>query len=166
MNRVINNIACGHKFLFFSSVVASHAWSKFSKVLDSLVLSSISRLFKFPRSARNPIKCPDTRRGNSKSNNNYKLHKSAIGFQIILSALACRSVCVAIFSCTFVWFYHSANLRTNTRTWWLWNQLWHFLMISYKKLHAWMWSIEDNNLDVNKITWMLKYYTCIFKNGG
>lgn len=109
MNRVINNIACGHKFLFFSSVVASHAWSKFSKVLDSLVLSSISRLFKFPRSARNPIKCPDTRRGNSKSNNNYKLHKSAIGFQIILSALACRSVCVAIFSCTFVWFYHSAT---------------------------------------------------------
>lgn len=109
MNRVINNIACGHKFLFFSSVVASHAWSKFSKVLDSLVLSSISRLFKFPRSARNPIKCTDTRRGNSKSNNNYKLHKSAIGFQIILSALACRSVCVAIFSCTFVWFYHSAK---------------------------------------------------------
>lgn len=79
VSRVINNIACGHKFLFFSSVVASHAWNEFSKVLDSLVLSSISRLFKFPRPARNSIKHTDTRRGEIPgaiiSPNNYiRLH--------------------------------------------------------------------------------------------
>lgn len=80
MNRVINNIVCGYKFFFFSSVVALYVWSKFFKVLDSLVFFLISRFFKFLRFVRNLIKCLDIRRGNFKSNNNYKLYKFVIGF--------------------------------------------------------------------------------------